>query len=62
MILVAIIMLLCIVLLAWAWVQGIDNMTKNHSNYEGEDFLDWGKHNPSKKDDEWDNNYHNEDV
>jgi hypothetical protein len=28
--------------LSWIWSRGIDNMKKNHPNYEGEDFLDWG--------------------
>jgi drug/metabolite transporter superfamily protein YnfA len=26
-----------------AWVQGIDNMKKNHPDYKGEDFLHWDK-------------------
>lgn len=29
--------------IAWLWVRGIDNMQKNHPDYKGEDFLDWGK-------------------
>ena len=24
------------------WVEGIDYMNKNHPDYKGEDFLDWG--------------------
>ena len=23
------------------WVNGIDNMKKNHPDYKGKDFLDW---------------------
>lgn len=30
-------------LISWTWVSGIDNMKKNHPDYKGEDFLDWGK-------------------
>ena len=51
-----------IAILAWAWIKGIDEMSKNHPDYEGDDFLDLGKHNPPWKDDEWDNNHHNEDI
>lgn len=25
------------------WVRGIDHMQKNHPDYKGEDFLNWGK-------------------
>jgi hypothetical protein len=28
------------------WVKGIDNMKRNHSDYEGEDFLDIKGKNP----------------
>jgi len=24
------------------WVRGIDHMRKNHPDYKGEDFLNWG--------------------
>ena len=37
-------------LISVLWVRGIDNMKKNHPDYKGEDFLDWGK-------DEDDENY-----
>ena len=29
-------------LIAWKWVEGIDYMQKNHPDYKGEDFLNWG--------------------
>lgn len=29
--------------IAWLWAGGIDYMRKNHSNYKGEDFLDFDK-------------------
>jgi hypothetical protein len=35
-------------IISWLWVRGIDNMKKNHSNYKGQDFLDW-------EDDEYEN-------
>ena len=28
--------------ISWSWVRGIDYMSKNHPDYKGEDFLDWG--------------------
>jgi hypothetical protein len=28
--------------LVWLWAGGIDYMAKNHPEYKGEDFLDWG--------------------
>jgi len=28
--------------IAYIWVRGIDNMKKNHPDYKGEDFLNWG--------------------
>lgn len=30
-----------IALVSWLWVRGIDNMKRNHSEYKGEDFLNW---------------------
>jgi hypothetical protein len=29
-------------LIAWRMVVGIDYMQKNHPDYKGEDFLNWG--------------------
>ncbi len=37
--------------IAWLWVGGIDYMKKHHSNYKGEDFLNW-----NEKDNGWDDN------
>ena len=28
-------------LLSWAWVKGISYMNENHTDYKGEDFLNW---------------------
>lgn len=30
-------------LIAWRWIVGIDYMHKNHPDYKGEDFLNWGE-------------------
>jgi hypothetical protein len=30
-------------IVAVLWVRGIDNMMKNHPDYKGEDFLNWGE-------------------
>ena len=61
MLVVTILMLAFIILLAWAWVRGIDDMNKNHPDYKGDDFLNV-KGDVPWKDDEWDNNHHNEDI
>jgi hypothetical protein len=39
MIVLGFFLFLAIVFLSWAWVNGIDNMKKNHPDYKGEDFL-----------------------
>lgn len=40
--------------IAWLWAGGIDYMYRNHPDYKGEDFLDWGsEEKPTKC--EWDN-------
>lgn len=36
------IMFLFVAVISWLWVNGIDNMKKNHPDYKGEDFLSWG--------------------
>jgi hypothetical protein len=36
------IMFLVVGLISWTWVRGIDYMMKNHPDYKGEDFLNWG--------------------
>jgi hypothetical protein len=45
-------------LLSWSWVRGIDYMKKNHPDYKGEDFLDWGDDGVTKMAgrDGWDDN------
>jgi hypothetical protein len=30
-------------IIAFFWVRGIDNMMKNHPDYKGEDWLNWGE-------------------
>ena len=35
-------MFIVIGLVSWSWVNGIDHMQKNHPDYKGEDFLNWG--------------------
>jgi hypothetical protein len=32
---------LALILLSWAWANGIHNMKENHPDYKGEDFLNW---------------------
>jgi hypothetical protein len=39
---VFVIMFLVVAFISWRWVEGIDYMQKNHPDYKGEDFLDWG--------------------
>jgi hypothetical protein len=29
-------------LISFFWVRGIDHMQKNHPDYKGDDFLNWG--------------------
>ena len=29
--------------ISWLWAGGIDYMHRNHPDYKGEDFLDWGE-------------------
>ena len=36
------IMFIVIALVSWSWVEGIDYMQKNHPDYKGDDFLNWG--------------------
>lgn len=39
-------MFVVVAIISWRWVKGIDYMQKNHPDYKGEDFLDWGKETP----------------
>jgi hypothetical protein len=34
--------LLILGVITWRWVTGIDYMMKNHPDYKGDDFLNWG--------------------
>jgi hypothetical protein len=36
-------------LISWRWVVGIDYMKKNHPDYKGDDFLNWGEDNEDDK-------------
>ncbi len=35
--------------ISYFWVKGIDYMQKNHPDYKGEDFLNWGDEKDNKK-------------
>lgn len=39
------IMFIVVALISWRWVEAIDYMHKNHPDYKGEDFLNWGDDN-----------------
>ena len=39
---VAIIIFSFSALVSFFWVRGIDHMQKNHPDYKGDDFLNWG--------------------
>ncbi len=41
---------LALILLSWAWANGIHNMNEKHPDYKGEDFLDWGLDEEDKND------------
>jgi hypothetical protein len=41
---------LALILLSWAWANGIHNMNEKHPDYLGEDFLDWGLDEEDKND------------
>jgi len=36
------IMFTVVAIISWRWVEGIDYMQKNHPDYKGNDFLNWG--------------------
>jgi len=44
------IMFIVVAIISWQWVKGIDYMQKNHPDYKGDDFLNWGN---DKIDDEF---------
>ena len=55
---VYLIMLLCAGIISYLWVNAIDNMMKNHPDYKGDDFLNWGEKKLKDKTEthEWDDN------
>jgi hypothetical protein len=36
-------MFIVVAFISWRWVKAIDYMHKNHPDYKGEDFLNWGE-------------------
>jgi len=40
---VFLVMFIVVAIISYLWVQGIDNMHKNHPDYKGDDFLNWDK-------------------
>ena len=44
-------MFILIGFISWRWVVGIDYMQKNHPDYKGEDFLDWGNNKEENEND-----------
>jgi hypothetical protein len=44
------IMFIVIGFISWRWVVGIDYMQKNHPDYKGEDFLNWGSDKENEED------------
>jgi hypothetical protein len=44
-------MFIIIGFISWRWVVGIDYMQKNHPDYKGEDFLDWGNNKEENEND-----------
>jgi hypothetical protein len=45
-------LVICISLtpIVYLWVRGIDFMHKNHPDYKGEDFLNWGNDKDNEED------------
>lgn len=40
---VYLLMVIVVVIVSILWVNAITNMQKNHPDYKGEDWLDWGE-------------------
>ena len=40
---VYLLMFIVVVIVSILWVKGITDMQKNHPDYKGEDWLDWGE-------------------
>lgn len=56
-------MFIIVAFISWRWVKAIDYMHKNHPNYKGEDFLNWGDDDDVTKSagrDGWDDTAHTE--
>lgn len=51
-------MFIILAFISWRWVKAIDYMQKNHPDYKGEDFLNWGNDDVTKVAgrDGWDDN------
>jgi hypothetical protein len=47
---VFIIMFIVVGFISWRWVEGIDYMHKNHPDYKGDDFLNWGDDSENEND------------
>ena len=47
---VFIIMFIVVGFISWRWVEGIDYMQKNHPDYKGDDFLNWGDDSDNEND------------
>jgi hypothetical protein len=47
---VFIIMFIVVGFISWRWVEGIDYMQKNHPDYKGDDFLNWGDDSENEND------------
>ena len=41
MVVLFVVMFITVGIVSFLWVKGIDNMKNKHTNYKGEDFLDW---------------------
>lgn len=50
---ILIILTICAVI-AILWVRGIDFMHKNHPDYKGDDFLNWGNETAPWENKDWD--------
>jgi hypothetical protein len=44
------VMIIVLGFISWRWVVGIDYMQKNHPDYKGEDFLNWGNDEENEED------------
>jgi len=44
------VMFIVVAFISWRWVEGIDYMQKNHPDYKGDDFLNWGDDSENEND------------